>query len=80
VWEALKILDAADAEHPEASSKVYGALWQIMGTNVVCAALEAGSHILYWFLVSIFSYRIEIYSQRAVPKILAGKPDGWNSE
>jgi len=26
VWEALKILDAADAEHPEASSKVYGAL------------------------------------------------------
>jgi len=45
VWEALKILDAADAEHPEASSKV-----------------------------------IEIYSQRAVPKILAGKPDGWNSE
>ncbi|XP_039840575.1 uncharacterized protein LOC120700413 isoform X1 [Panicum virgatum] len=45
VWEALKILDAADAEHPEASSKV-----------------------------------IEIYSQRAVPKILAGKPDGWNRE
>ncbi|XP_025799075.1 uncharacterized protein LOC112878987 isoform X3 [Panicum hallii] len=45
VWEALKILDAADAEHPEASSEV-----------------------------------IEIYSQRAVPKILAGKPDGWNRE
>ncbi|CAN6231591.1 unnamed protein product [Urochloa humidicola] len=45
VWEALKILDAADAEHPEASSEV-----------------------------------IEIYSQRAVPKVLAGKPDGWNRE
>nr|TKW39088.1 hypothetical protein SEVIR_1G155800v2 [Setaria viridis] len=45
VWEALKILDAADAEHPEASSEV-----------------------------------IEIYSQRAAPKILAGKPDGWNRE
>ncbi|OEL32752.1 hypothetical protein BAE44_0006228, partial [Dichanthelium oligosanthes] len=45
VWQALKILDAADAEHPEASSEV-----------------------------------IEIYSQRAVPKILAGKPDGWNRE
>ncbi|CAD6244623.1 unnamed protein product [Miscanthus lutarioriparius] len=45
VWEALKILDAADAEHPEASSEV-----------------------------------IEIYSQRAVSKLLAGKPDGWNRE
>ncbi|KAI5005286.1 hypothetical protein ZWY2020_032529 [Hordeum vulgare] len=45
VWEALKILDAADADHPEASSEV-----------------------------------IEIYSQRAVPKLLAGKPDGWNRE
>ncbi|KAL6864863.1 hypothetical protein ACP4OV_016014 [Aristida adscensionis] len=45
VWDALKILDAADAEHPEASSEV-----------------------------------IEIYAQRAVPKILAGKPDGWNRE
>ncbi|KAF8762860.1 hypothetical protein HU200_008998 [Digitaria exilis] len=45
VWEALKILDAADAEHPESSSEV-----------------------------------IEIYSQRAAPKILAGKPDGWNRE
>ncbi|XP_062219005.1 uncharacterized protein LOC133918901 isoform X2 [Phragmites australis] len=45
VWDALKILDAADAEHPEASSEV-----------------------------------IEIYSQRAVPKHLAGKPDGWNRE
>ncbi|KAM3328679.1 hypothetical protein ACQJBY_026054 [Aegilops geniculata] len=45
VWEALKILDAADADHPEASSEV-----------------------------------IEIYSQRAVLKILAGKPDGWNRE
>ncbi|XP_066327306.1 uncharacterized protein [Miscanthus floridulus] len=45
VWEALKILDAAVAEHPEASSEV-----------------------------------IEIYSQRAVSKLLAGKPDGWNRE
>ncbi|XP_044975065.1 extracellular ribonuclease-like isoform X2 [Hordeum vulgare subsp. vulgare] len=45
VWEALKTLDAADADHPEASSEV-----------------------------------IEIYSQRAVPKLLAGKPDGWNRE
>ncbi|XP_048562157.1 extracellular ribonuclease-like isoform X3 [Triticum urartu] len=45
VWEALKILDAADADHPEASSEV-----------------------------------IEIYSQRAVPKLLAGKSDGWNRE
>ncbi|TVU30132.1 hypothetical protein EJB05_21739 [Eragrostis curvula] len=45
VWDALKILDAADAEHPEASSEV-----------------------------------IEIYAQRAVPKLLAGKPDGWNRE
>jgi hypothetical protein len=45
VWEALKILDAADAPKPEASLDV-----------------------------------IEIYSQRAVPKNLAGKPDGWNSE
>ncbi|RLN07610.1 hypothetical protein C2845_PM11G03800 [Panicum miliaceum] len=53
VWEALKILDAADAEQPEASSEVYG---------------------------SNFSCRIEIYSQIAVPKILAGKPDGWNRE
>uniref|UniRef100_A0A0E0JZK7 Uncharacterized protein n=1 Tax=Oryza punctata TaxID=4537 RepID=A0A0E0JZK7_ORYPU len=43
VWEALKILDAADARNPEASSDV-----------------------------------IEIYSQRTVPKNLAGKPDGWN--
>ncbi|XBI62625.1 hypothetical protein VPH35_043208 [Triticum aestivum] len=38
VWEALKILDAADADHPEASSEV------------------------------------------AVPKLLAGKSDGWNRE
>jgi endonuclease I len=45
VWEALKILDAADAPKPEASLDV-----------------------------------IEIYSQRAVPKNLAGKPDGWNRE
>nr|BAJ98407.1 predicted protein [Hordeum vulgare subsp. vulgare] len=51
VWEALKILDAADADHPEASSEVSGAC-----------------------------FRIEIYSQRAVPKLLAGKPDGWNRE
>lgn len=26
MWEALKILDAADAVHPESSSEVYGAL------------------------------------------------------
>uniref|UniRef100_A0A0D9VFR2 Uncharacterized protein n=1 Tax=Leersia perrieri TaxID=77586 RepID=A0A0D9VFR2_9ORYZ len=45
VWDALKILDTADAHYPEASPDV-----------------------------------IEIYSQRAVPKILAGKPDGWNRE
>lgn len=24
--------------------------------------------------------RIEIYTLRAVPKVLAGKPEGWNSE
>jgi len=44
VWGALKILDAADAEHPEASSEVYDAeqpepsfehaLYKIMGTTV----------------------------------------------
>lgn len=45
VWDALKILDAADADYPEATSEV-----------------------------------VEIYSQRAVPKLLAGKPDGWNRE
>lgn len=32
-----------------------------------------------WFRQLLFC-RIEIYSQRAVPKNLAGKPDGWNSE
>ncbi|KAF5186234.1 Extracellular ribonuclease [Thalictrum thalictroides] len=45
VWKALKLLDAADDENPEASSDV-----------------------------------IEIYSLRVVPKLLAGKPEGWNRE
>ncbi|KAJ8617074.1 hypothetical protein MRB53_013260 [Persea americana] len=45
VWDALKILDAADVDNPEASSDV-----------------------------------VEIYSLRAVPKKLAGKPEGWNRE
>ncbi|WOL13854.1 hypothetical protein Cni_G22634 [Canna indica] len=45
VWDALKILDAADVENPEAASEI-----------------------------------IEIYSLRAVPKSLAGKPEGWNRE
>ncbi|KAJ3679474.1 hypothetical protein LUZ60_017485 [Juncus effusus] len=45
VWDALKILDAADIDHPESSSEV-----------------------------------IEIYTQRAVSKLLAGKPEGWNRE
>ncbi|WVZ65829.1 hypothetical protein U9M48_015131 [Paspalum notatum var. saurae] len=59
VWGALKILDAADAEHPEASSEVYDAE----------QPEPSFEHAL-----------IEIYSQRAVPKSLAGKPDGWNRE
>ncbi|KAG8070634.1 hypothetical protein GUJ93_ZPchr0006g44676 [Zizania palustris] len=62
VWDALKILDAADAEHPEASSDMYD------------AAMRGSS------LWEDFYGSIEIYSQRAVPKILAGKPDGWNRE
>ncbi|XP_052179803.1 uncharacterized protein LOC127793065 isoform X2 [Diospyros lotus] len=45
VWDALKILDAADVDNPEASSQV-----------------------------------VEIYSLRVVPKLLAGKPEGWNRE
>ncbi|CAN6451010.1 unnamed protein product [Victoria cruziana] len=45
VWDALKILDAADVEDPEASPDI-----------------------------------VEIYSSRAVPKSLAGKPEGWNRE
>ncbi|XP_072971162.1 uncharacterized protein [Typha angustifolia] len=45
VWEALKILDAADVDDPESSSEV-----------------------------------VEVYSQRAVSKLLAGKPEGWNRE
>ncbi|KAJ4817848.1 Extracellular ribonuclease [Rhynchospora pubera] len=45
VWEALKILDAADIDHPEISSDV-----------------------------------IEVYTQRAVSKQLAGKSEGWNRE
>ncbi|KAB1204318.1 Extracellular ribonuclease [Morella rubra] len=45
VWDALKILDAADVDKPEASSGI-----------------------------------VEIYSLRVVPKRLAGKPEGWNSE
>lgn len=45
VWDALKLLDAADSDNPEASFDV-----------------------------------IAIYSQKAVSKRLAGKPDGWNRE
>ncbi|XP_031738395.1 uncharacterized protein LOC101223221 isoform X2 [Cucumis sativus] len=45
VWDAIKILDAADVDNPEASSAI-----------------------------------VEIYSQRIVPKSLAGKPEGWNRE
>lgn len=45
VWDALKVLDAADIDHPKDSPNV-----------------------------------IEIYSLRAVPKSLAGKPQGWNRE
>ncbi|KAJ4765131.1 Extracellular ribonuclease [Rhynchospora pubera] len=45
VWEALKILDAADIDHPEISSDV-----------------------------------IEVYTQGAVSKQLAGKSEGWNRE
>ncbi|CAK9133610.1 unnamed protein product [Ilex paraguariensis] len=43
VWDAIKILDAADVDEPEASPAV-----------------------------------VEIYSLRVVPKLLAGKPEGWN--
>jgi len=27
-----------------------------------------------------FLHRVEVYSARTVPKNLAGKPEGWNSE
>lgn len=45
MWDALKILDAADVDDPETSPEI-----------------------------------VEIYSARTVPKNLAGKPEGWNSE
>ncbi|KAI3873698.1 hypothetical protein MKX03_029428 [Papaver bracteatum] len=45
VWDALKVLDAADVDNPDSSANV-----------------------------------TEIYSLKAVPKLLAGKPEGWNRE
>eukprot|EP00899_Mesostigma_viride_P021847 jgi/Mesvir1/29664/Mv21505-RA.1 len=45
VWDALKILDAADEINPDKSPDVIG-----------------------------------IYSQRRMPKSMAGKPEGWNRE
>jgi hypothetical protein len=48
VWEALKILDAADAEHPEASSEVYGVLCNCNRLWVLMFSVQN------WKLVPIF--------------------------
>lgn len=70
VWNALGILDAANIDEPETSPDVYA--------NMIFPL--ASSKIGYLCLILLIFYRIEIYSLRPVPKKLAGKAQGWNSE
>lgn len=79
MWNALKILDASDVDNPEASSGMYE-LIKAENFFLLCYCSYYINPLLVTNLPTMFLCRVEVYSLRVVPKSLAGKPEGWNSE